>query len=176
MQNNFSVPRVLILVLGLMAPAAASAQQGVPAQAQRFGVGVSGGVTLDPELLDVGAHATFGPIFTPALRFRPGIELAFGEVTTMLAVNLDFLYELRGVGADGRWVPYLGAGPNVGFSHRSFESDDPDDGNRFDFSDTDPNGGFNFIAGARHSNGLFIEMKATAYGVSAIRLLAGFNF
>ena len=201
MHNESSLPsatiaplrlRAVALILSLLAvPAVAGAQQNVPAPVQRaestveqtvkrFGVGISGGVTLDPELLDIGAHATFGPLFTPALRFRPGVELAFGEVTTMLAINLEMLYELRGAVSDTRWMPYLGAGPNFGFSHRRVDTDDIDDdvdgGNRFDFSDTDANGGFNFIAGARHANGMFIEMKATAYGVSAIRLLAGFNF
>ena len=34
----------------------------------------------------------------------------------------------------------------------------------------------NFIVGMRKQNGMFFEMKATAWGVSNIRLLAGFNF
>ena len=34
----------------------------------------------------------------------------------------------------------------------------------------------NFIARARRRNGMFLEMKATAYGVSNVRLLVGFNF
>jgi hypothetical protein len=54
--------------------------------------------------------------------------------------------------------------------------DDLEDRNRFDFSDTDFHGGMNFIAGARNQSGVFFEMKATAYGVSNIRFLAGFNF
>ena len=53
---------------------------------------------------------------------------------------------------------------------------DLDDHNRFDFSDTDFNGGMNFIVGMRKQSGMFFDMKATAWGVSNIRLLAGFNF
>jgi hypothetical protein len=34
----------------------------------------------------------------------------------------------------------------------------------------------NFIAGARNRNGMYLGMKATAYGVSNVRLLLGFNF
>jgi len=34
----------------------------------------------------------------------------------------------------------------------------------------------NFIAGARNRNGVYLEMKATAYGVTNVRLLVGFNF
>jgi hypothetical protein len=52
--------------------------------------------------------------------------------------------------------PYVGAGPTFGLSHRGFETDDvdkvngvddEDSPNRFDFSDTDFNGGMNFIVG-----------------------------
>ena len=49
-------------------------------------------------------------------------------------------------------------------------------GNFTTFSDTDFNGGVNFIVGMRRQNGAFFEMRATAWGVSNIRLLAGFNF
>lgn len=168
----------------------ASQQSNVPAGAQRaeaaveqtarrFRFGVNGGVGLDPELIDMGAHVSFGPIFKPQISFRPGIELGLGEVTTLFGINLDVLYTLSGDG-ETRWTPYFGAGPNFALSHRGFETDVEDnndeDRNRFDFSDTDFSGGFNFIAGARNDKGLFIEMKATAYGVSNIRLLAGFNF
>jgi len=37
-------------------------------------------------------------------------------------------------------------------------------------------GGMNFIVGTRKRSGAFFEMKATAWGVSNVRLLAGFNF
>ena len=59
------------------------------------------------------------------------------------------------------------------------EKDHPrrnNDRNRFDFGDTDFVSGFNFIAGARRPNGLFFELRATAYGVSNVKLLAGYNF
>jgi hypothetical protein len=75
------------------------------------------------------------------------------------------------------WTPYVGVGPNFALSHRGIDAEELDDErNRFDFSDTDFEGGVNFIAGARRRNGMFLEMKATAYGVSNVRLLIGFNF
>ncbi len=159
-------------------PAVQQAERNIEDAARRFGIGIQGGVALDPELLDVGVHATFGPIFNPSVAFRPGVEIALGEVTTMLGINLDVLYVLPGTTDDSRWRPYVGAGPNFSYSRVDFEpeDDDDDDDNRFDFSDSDGNAGFNFIAGARNANGLFIELKATAYGVSTIRLLAGFDF
>jgi hypothetical protein len=165
----------------------ADAQQNVPAKAQdaedsveravkRFGVGVEGGVGLDPELIDFGAHATFGPLFHRNLQFRPGIEFGVGEVTTTFGINLDVLYTFPGATRQTRWAPYIGAGPNFSLSHRGFESATDAQGNRFNFSDTSFDAGLNFIAGARKRSGLFLEMRATAYGVSNVRLLAGFNF
>ena len=147
--------------------------------------GVQGGIGLDPEIIDFGAHATFGPLFRPTLQLRPGIEFGLGEVTTLFGINIDVLYTIPGFTSETRWLPYVGAGPNFGLSHRGFETDDVDnvdtDGDtdgpsRFDFSDTDFSGGMNFIVGMRRQNGMFFEMKATAWGVSNVRLLAGFNF
>jgi uncharacterized membrane protein len=160
-------------------PQARQAEADVERTVRRFRVGVEGGVSLDPELLNLGAHAAFGPIFHPGIEFRPGIEVGLGELTTLFGINLDVLYSLPGATGDTRWVPYIGAGPNFALSHRGFDTDDEDvddERSRFDFGDTDFNGGFNFIAGARNQGGLFIEMKATAYGVSNIRLLVGYNF
>jgi hypothetical protein len=203
----------LTLSLCFFASAAAEAQLGEPAQvlanrqqsnvpaevrqaedavertARRLRAGVAGGVGLDPELIMFGAHATFGPVVRRGIDFRPGVEVGLGELTTLLAINLDVLYTFGANAGDSEWVPYIGAGPSMGLSHRGFDTTDenPDnvdveqDGavagrNRFDFSDTDFNGGMNFIAGARRQNGLFVELKATAWGVSNIRVMAGFNF
>jgi hypothetical protein len=154
------------------------AENAVEDAVRRFRIGVVGGVGLDPELVMFGAHAAFGPIFHRGIEARPGIEFGVGEVTTLLGLNLDVLYVLPGATRNTRWTPYAGAGPNFTLSHQGFEADDEevDDRNRFDFSDTDVSGGFNFIAGVRNQSGVFFELKATAYGESNIRILAGFNF
>lgn len=176
-------------------PASAPAQQNQPPQAQRveaeaesavrrFRIGVQGGVGLDPELIDVGVHAAFGPVFRRNIEFRPVFELGLGELTTTLGINIDVLYLFPGSLQETQWTPYVGGGPHFGLSHQSFETDDADnvddpDGDedsRFDFSDTDFDGGMNFIVGMRKQSGTFFEMKATAWGVSNIRLLVGFNF
>lgn len=175
-------------------PAAAQrAEDAVERNVRRFRLGVQGGMGLDPELIMVGAHGTFGPVFRRGVDFRPGLEIGLGELTTLLAVNFDVIYKFgaAGRGPAAEWVPYIGAGPSMGLSHRGFEADGDDsdnvdvedeDGlevdnpNRFDFSDTDFNGGMNFIAGARRQNGMFLELRATAWGVSNIRLMAGFDF
>jgi hypothetical protein len=161
------------------------AEDDIERTVERFRIGVEGGIGLDPELIEFGAHAAFAPIFTPDIEFRPGIEFGLGELTTLFGINLDVLYFLPGATRGTRWMPYIGAGPSFGLSHRGFDTEDSDnvdadddleDRNRFDFSDTDFNGGMNFIAGARNQSGVFFEMKATAYGVSNIRFLVGFNF
>jgi hypothetical protein len=196
------VMAVAVLVLG--SPSRVHAQGGnVPAAAQgaaddaadvarRFRLGAEAGVGLDPELIMFGGHGSFGPIFTPRVNFRPGVEFGLGEVTTLFGINFDVLYTFPGGAGRGRWAPYVGAGPNFTLSHKGFDTDETDKvdtgttttttgttstdtPSRFDFSDTDFSSGFNFIAGARRG-GMFFEMKATAYGVSNIRLLAGFNF
>jgi hypothetical protein len=164
-------------------PAGQQAAQDARRTARRWGIGVHGGVGIDPEIIDVGAHGTVGPIFSPNLSFRPGLEIGAGEITTFLAINLDMIYAFPGERPNG-WYPYVGAGPTFGLSHRGFatadvdnvDSEGNDGGNRFDFSDTDFNGGMNFVVGMRKSSGIFFEMKATAWGVSNIRLVAGFNF
>jgi hypothetical protein len=155
------------------------AEDAVERAARRFRVGVEAGVGLDPELLMFGGHGAFGPIFNRDVEFRPGVEFGLGEVTTLFGINLDVLYVLPGAVRGNRWMPYVGAGPNFALSHRGFDTDDEDDldtGNRFDFSDTDFVSGFNFFAGARTANGMFLEFKSTAYGVSNIRFLVGYNF
>jgi hypothetical protein len=108
----------------------------VARDARRFGVGVQGGVGIDPEIIDFGAHATFGPVFKPNLAFRPGLEIGAGEVTTFLGVNLDFIYELRGNSTNEEWLPYVGVGPTFGLSHRGFAVD-ADDIDHVDVDDVD---------------------------------------
>lgn len=184
-------------------PPAVHAQGNVPAPAQRaqndvedtvrrFRMGASAGVGLDPELIDFGVHATFGPIFRRGIDFRPGVEVGLGELTTLFGINLDVTYTFSGYNRQTRWIPYVGAGPNFSLSHKGFSSEGTSTTstttttstaastttttNRFNFSDTSFDAGFNFIAGARTQRGAFVEMKATAYGVSNVRLLAGFTF
>ena len=172
--------------VGLQQSAAQAGQQAAQdarRTARRWGIGVHGGVGIDPEIIDVGAHGTLGPVFNPNVSFRPGLEIGAGEITTFLGINLDMVYAFPGEGTN-EWYPYIGAGPTFGLSHRGFSTEDEDhvdtegnnDRNRFDFSDTDFNGGMNFVVGMRKSSGIFFEMKATAWGVSNIRLVAGFNF
>lgn len=171
-------------------PSAAVQPSNVPAGGQdvggdveelagKFHLGARAGIGLDPELIDLGVQMTFARIFSSKVDFRPGIEFGFGELTTTFGINLDLIFNLEPTRPTG-FSPYVGFGPNFAMSHRGFQAEEGVDGedtpSRFDFGDTDFNSGLNFIVGMRSRRGMFFEMNGTAYGVSAIRLLAGFNF
>lgn len=141
--------------------------------ARFYRAGVRAGIALDPELVSVGAHATFGPIFTPRLHFRPNVEVAYGELTTLFAVNLEGIYRLAALRTGTAWAPYAGGGATLGFSHRGFSVDD---GRSFDFDDLDFNGGLTLLAGVEKPSGVFIELKSTIYTDPHLRLLVGFTF
>jgi hypothetical protein len=184
-QNTPTVSSINLEQQSNVPPQARQAEDAVEDAVRRFRIGVDAGVGVDPQLVMFGAHATFGPVFHRGVEFRPGLEVGLGEITTLFAINLDVVYNFPGGSGAARWRPYIGAGSSFGLSHRGVEADDIDDGdpeepgdlrNRFDFSDTDFNGGVNFIAGAKNQNGLFFELKATAGGVSNVRLMAGFTF
>src|SRR5215472_12653271 len=81
-------PQVRLAVVVVSAPAPAPAVPSTPEQdivpgsirtaesaierdAKKFHFGVQAGVALDPELMDVGIHAKFGPFFTKNVQFRP---------------------------------------------------------------------------------------------------------
>ncbi len=168
---------------------AQGAQNTVTEAVKKWNLGVQGGISLDPELINFGVFGSFGPIFSPTVRFRPGVYLSFGEVTTEVGIDLDMLYTMPGSAND--WHTYVGGGPNFAISHQGFSAEtEVDTGNttppangdgettttsRFDFGDTSFDAGFNFIVGATRGKAFF-EMKATAWGVSNVRLLAGFRF
>jgi hypothetical protein len=153
-------------------------EQQIARQARRYRAGVQAGAGLDPEMISLNAFAQLGA-FNRNLAFRPNVEFAFGELTTLFGLHLDALFSLQGMSRSSRWVPYLGAGPTFALSHRGFEEttvNGEDEVKRFDFGDFSWNNGFNFIVGARSPKGTFFELKATAYGISKIRMMAGFEF
>ena len=45
--------------------------------------------------------------------FRPNAEFAFGELTDMVALNLEGAYRLPISFRHGRWSAYVGAGPGT---------------------------------------------------------------
>jgi len=146
-------------------------------EARRWRLGVRAGAGLDPELLLFGIHSQMGPIFSPDVFFRPNAEFAFGEVTDLIALNLEGIYRLRGGTRRAAWFPYIGAGPGFTFLHQNFERK-AGEGRNIDFGNFDFDTGFNVLTGVQFRRGTFFEIKTSLYSRPAptLRLIFGYNF
>ena len=147
----------------------------VSRQFRRFRAGARAGVGLDPEVILVGLHSTMGPIFNRNVYFRPNAEFGFGEVTTLVTLNLEAIYRLPITEQRGRWSAYVGAGPGLNFIDRDFE--EAESGNRsISFNDFDFEGSLNVLAGLEFRSGRFVELKTAVWSRPTLRVLFGFNF
>jgi hypothetical protein len=149
-------------------------ERAIQRQTRRYRLGVRGGTTLDPELFMFGVHSQLGPYFSDNLFARPNLELGFGELTTLVAFNFEAVYRLPVVQRNSRWNIYAGGGPSLNFSKRTFEEETEED--RFDFSDLDSDVGFSFLIGVQAREGMFLELKSTAYSIPTVRFEVGYNF
>lgn len=142
-------------------------------ESRRWRLGVHAGAAFDPELFAFGIQSQIGPIFHPRVLFRPNAEFAYGEVTDMVAVNLEAIYRFSAASRRGNWTPYLGAGPALNFIHQNFES-----GRNIDFGNFDYETGLNILAGMQSRRGTFVELKTSLYSGPApkLRLIFGYNF
>lgn len=139
-------------------------------------IGIRGGVGFDPDLINLGAQAEFGPLLR-TIWFRPTAEFGFGEVTKVGSINPEFVYYLPFTGygkGDTRWNSYVGSGPSITIARRDFSGfpDNPTES----ISDWDTDVGLNVFVGVAQSSGLFFELKGTAYTIPAIRLYLGYTF
>jgi hypothetical protein len=141
-------------------------------EAKRWRVGVRAGAAFDPELLLFGVQSQMGPAFHRGVFFRPNAEFAFGEVTDLVALNLEAVYRFTDRSSRGAWSPYVGAGPSLTFIHQNFEA-----GRQIDFGNFDYETGFNVLAGVQKRS-TFIELKTSLYSGPApkLRLIFGYNF
>lgn len=146
-------------------------ERSIRRQVRRYNVGLRTGVALDPELVLVGVQAQFASGFDRRIVFRPNVEFAWGELTTMFALNLEGIYRLT---PQGRWTPYFGAGPGFNFINASLQRDD----RGVDFDDFDYDTCLNLLGGVENRNGMFLEMKASVYANPApsLRIGLGYNF
>jgi hypothetical protein len=142
-------------------------------ESRRWALGVRAGAAFDPELFTFGVQSQMGPIFHPRVVFRPNAEFAFGEVTDLIAINLEGVYRFSRAARRGNWTPYLGAGPALIFIHQNFQA-----GRDIDFGNFDYETGFNILAGMQSRKGMFVELKSSLYSGPApkLRLLFGYNF
>ena len=91
-----------------------------------------GGISLDPDQFYFGGHIETSPL-VDRLRFRPSVDIGLGDDITLVAGNFDFTYAFP---AGSRWNLYVGGGPTINWYD-------------FDDGDSDTEGGFNFIVGAK---------------------------
>jgi len=142
----------------------------IESEARRWHAGGRIGVGFSPELFLFGVQSQIGPIFTPRLLFRPNTEFAFGELTDMVAVNLEAAYRFNTTFRRG-WTPYFGLGPSLNFIHQGVDRTNVSFGN-FDYKT-----GFNILVGAQ-KRGTFVEMKTSLWSAESpvLRLIVGYNF
>ena len=129
----------------------------LPAEAQVRG-GVQGGVSIDPDQGFFGGHIETTPLID-RVRFRPGLDLGFGEDFTLIAFNFDFTYSFT---ESRPWNLYAGGGPAI---------------NWFDFDGgSETEAGFNFLVGAKQRDGLFFEMRVGAIDSPDLKFGVGYTF
>lgn len=157
-------------------PAVRDLEQDIKREARRWHLGVRAGAALDPELFTFGVHSQLGPIFDRNFLFRPNAEFAFGEVTDLIALNLEAVYRLP-VSSRGRdFSAYIGAGPGFTFLHQNFERQQGQARN-IDFGNFDYESGFNILAGIQRRH-TFYELKTSLWARPAptLRLIVGYTF
>ncbi len=142
-------------------------------EARRWRLGVRAGAAFNPELFMFGIHSQMGPIFHPRVQFRPSAEFDFGEVTDLIALNLEGVYRFSARYREGNWTPYLGLGPSMIFIHQNYQV-----GRQIDFGNFDYETGFNVLAGVQSRRGTFVELKTSLYSGPApkLRLIVGYTF
>jgi hypothetical protein len=142
-------------------------------ESRRWRIGVRGGAAFDPELFTFGVQSQIGPLFSPRAVFRPNAEFAFGEVTDLIALNLEEIYRFSAAHRIGDWTPYIGAGPALIFIHQNFQA-----GRDIDFGNFDYETGFNVLAGVQSRRGTFFEFKTSLWSGPApkLRLIVGYTF
>ena len=155
-------------------PASVSkAETEIERNVRRFRIGFHAGAALDPELFLFGVQSQIGPIFNHNVSFHPNAEFAFGEVTDLIAVNLEVVYRLPITARQGRWSAYAGAGPALNFIQQSFNG-----GRNISFSNFDYETGFNILTGFQSRRGTYVELKTSLWSHPAptLRFIVGYTF
>jgi len=142
----------------------------IESEARKWHVGGRIGAGFSPEIFLFGLQSQIGPFFSPRLFARPHAEFGFGELTDMVAFNIEGAYRLNQT-IRGGWTPYFGVGPSLNFIHKGASSGNVSFGN-FTYKT-----GFNVFLGAQKHK-TFVEMKTALWsdGAPVLRLVIGVNF
>jgi len=128
----------------------------VPANAQTFGA--QAGVSLEPNQFYFGGHVETPPL-ADLVHFRPNIEIGLGDGVTLVGLNFEFVYRFR---TQRPWGFHAGGGPALNVIHTN--------------GDTRAEGGFNFLGGVSHRDGLFVEIKLGALDSPNFKVGVGYVF
>ncbi|HTS07291.1 MAG TPA: hypothetical protein VMP68_17045 [Candidatus Eisenbacteria bacterium] len=141
-------------------------------ESRRWDLGIRAGAAFDPELFMFGVQSRMGPIFHSRVFFRPNAEFAFGEVTDLIGLNLEGIYQFASKDQINNWRPYAGAGPALIFIHQSYQQ-----GRNINFGNFDYETGFNVLFGMR-KNRTFVELKSSLWSGPApkLRIIFGYTF
>jgi hypothetical protein len=135
-------------------------------RAEAQGLGLQGGVTIDPEQIYVGSHFETGELF-PRFHFRPGIDGGFGENSTLASINVEFVYRIPIAG--GSWAFYQGGGPAILLLRQRGSTII---GSR---NTTSVHAGTIWTVGFAHENGFFTEFKFGTGTSPALRFGVGYT-
>jgi len=157
-------------------PQVRNVERNIQHEARRWRMGARAGVGLDPELVLFGVHSQMGPVFSRNVFFRPNADFEWGEITDMVALNLEAVYRFPHAHR-GPWRPYVGGGPSLNFIHQSFKTQASEQRD-ISFGNFDYETGFNILMGVENRSGTFFEVKTSLYSQPApvLRLIVGHNF
>lgn len=106
----YTRPLTLLLLAACLAGTPTEAGAAMPGNK---GFGPRLGLSVDPDQIVVGVHASLGQL-APHVRFQPNVELGFGDDVTLVEINADVHYRFQNNW--DVWNPYAGAGLGLGFA------------------------------------------------------------
>ena len=151
-------------------------ENSIKRQTARYRLGVRSGMALDPELVMIGAQGLLGPFFSDNVWARPNLELGFGEITDLIALNLEGVFRMPVTERGGRWSMFFGAGPAINFVKLGFAREGETVEEDIEYDEFDMQVGLNLLAGVQSRGGLFLELKSTVYAEPGMRFVFGYSF
>jgi hypothetical protein len=152
MKKSVFVSCAALLLLGSLHAPAVGAQD----------LGLRFGVSIDPDQVYFGGHVETDPLFEE-LRFRPNVEIGFGNDATVVALNGEFVWPFDLQNGDS---VYVGMGPAINII--SFDAGP--------VSDTEVRAGFNFLMGYEFEEGFHAELKVGAIDSPEVKFGFGYTW
>lgn len=127
------------------------------------------GFSSGPDQFVIGGQLLMREV-APRLDFVPGVDLGFGDNSTLVSINGDLRYRLD---TGTTWQPYVGGG--VGLHFISVNNNGP-----FGQDNSDTRAGGHLLFGAdvanRNRSRFFLELKLGFSDAPDLKALAGWSF